>query len=510
MALPKEPRQKMINIMYLVLTALLALNVSSEILNAFKTVRRSLEATNATVNNSTGTIMKSLEEKTSEAATKDRALEWLPKAKQVVALSTSLYDYLEKLKNDIITKAGGKPGDANVSFKEDNLDIVTKMMVKEGEGNKLKALLEKYTTDIKKIDPSIDSAFAQAFIDVSNPPGQDGRTKPWDVAYFNMVPTVAGLTILSKFQNDIKTAENKLVAYCHQKVGEVKVIFDSYSAIVGQSTNYAMPGQEITVTAGIGAFSKNAQPTISINGSSVAIGEKGFAEYKTTATSVGEHSIPVRISFMNQVTGKVEEKVEEIKYTVASPSGASVALDEMNVLYIGWDNKVRVAASGAGDEKVNVSISGAGGSISKTGAGTYIAKVNSLENCTINVTVDGKSAGSFPFRVRNLPDPVGTIGGVPSGDAVTVGQIRAQGGVGAFVKDFPLDVKYTVTSFTLSADNEEGLIDEAPCQGNTWSAQARNILNKLAPGRTVTVDNIRAVGPDGKSRKIPSLVYYTK
>lgn len=511
MALPKEPRQKMINIMYLVLTALLALNVSSEILNAFKTVRRSLEATNATVSNSTATIMKSLEDKTNDVATKDRALEWLPKAKQVVSYSKTLFDYIEKLKNDIITNAGGKPNDPASSFKEDNLDIVTKMMVKGGEGNKLKAMLEKYTADIKKIDPSIDSAFTNAFIDVSNPPGQDGKTKPWDVAYFNMVPTVAGLTILSKFQNDIRTAENKVVAFCHQKVGEVKVIFDSYSAIVGQSTNYAMPGQEITITAGIGAFSKNAQPTISINGTSVPIGEKGFAEYKTNATSVGEHSIPVRISFMNQVTGKMEEKVEEIKYTVASPAGASVALDEMNVLYIGWDNKVRVAASGAGDEKVSVSISGGGGSMSKTGAGTYIARVTTpTESCTINVSVDGKSAGSFPFRVRRIPDPVATIGGVMSGENMTVGQIRAQGGVGAFIKDFPLDIKYSVTSFTLSADNDEGTIDEAACQGYTWSAQARGILNKLTSGRTVTVDNIRAVGPDGQTRKIPSLVYYIK
>ena len=82
--------------------------------------------------------------------------------------------------------------------------------------------------------------------------------------------------------------------------------------------------------------------------------------------------------------------------------------------------------------------------------------------------------------------------------------------VGAFIKDFPLDIKYSVTSFTLSADNDEGTIDEAPCQGNTWSPKALNILRGLVGGRTVTVDNIRAVGPDGQSRKIPSLVYYIK
>ncbi len=510
MSLPKEPRQKMINIMYLVLTALLALNVSSEILNAFKTVNRSLENTNTQVNISTETIMKSLKDKTTEEATKLRALEWFPKAEKVVSTSKALYDYLGSLKIKILTLAGGSSSDPTKSFKEDNLDIVTKLLVKDGEGKKLKTLLEQYSKDIKKIDPEIDSAFKAAFVDVANPPGRDGKTKDWEVAYFHMVPTVAGLTILSKFQNDIKTAENKVVAYCHQKVGEVKVIFDAYAPIVGQSSGYLMPGQELEIKAGIGAYSTNSSPTITIGGSNVALGEGGFALYKTTVNGVGSHTVPVRISYFNQATGKNEVKEVNVEYTVGSPSGASVALDEMNVLYIGWPNKVRVAASGAGDDKVSVSISGGGGSISKTGAGTYIASVTAPTNdCKINVTVDGKTS-SFPFRVREIPNPVATIGGLMSGENMTAGQIKGQGGVGAFIKDFPLDIKYTVTSFTLSADNADGDIDEAPCQGNTWSPKALGIIRGLSAGRTVTVDNIRAVGPDNKSRKIPSLVYYIK
>ena len=511
MSLPKEPRQKMINIMYLVLTALLALNVSSEILNAFKTVNRSLENTNITVNNSTSTIMKSLLDKTTTEETKIRALEWYPKAQQTVSISKTLFDYIGTLKSKILTEAGGSLTDPNKTFKEDNLEIVTRLMVKEGEGKKLFAALQKYKTDILGIDSSIKTEFEKSLnIDLSNPPGRDGKTKEWDYAYFNMVPTVAGLTILSKFQNDIRTAENKVVAFCHSKVGEVKVIFDAYAPIIGQSSGYLMPNQELEIKAGIGAYSKTAQPVISINGQGVAIGPEGYASYKTTVTGVGSHSIPVRISYFNQVTGKTEVAEVPVEYTVGSPSGASVALDEMNVLYIGWDNKVTVAASGGGDEKVQVSINGGGGSISKTGAGKYVARVNSPTNeCTINVTVDGKTS-NFPFRVREIPNPVATIGGVMSGENMTPGQISGQGGVGAFIKDFPLDIKYSVTAFTLSADNADGDIEEAPCQGNLWSPKALGILRGLRAGRTVTVDNIRAVGPDGKSRKIPSLVYYIK
>ena len=138
MSLPKEPRQKMINIMYLVLTALLALNVSSEILNAFKTVRRSLEATNNTVNQSTATIMKSLEDKTTEPETKERADIWFAKAQKIVKYSADLNNYIEGIKNEIIKEAGGTPG-ALSGFKEDNLDIVTRMMVKQGRGKDLLA-----------------------------------------------------------------------------------------------------------------------------------------------------------------------------------------------------------------------------------------------------------------------------------------------------------------------------------------------------------------------------------
>src|SRR4030095_12544140 len=102
MALPREPRQKMINMMYLVLTALLALNVSSEILNAFKTVNRSLETTNGTINNSTTDIMTSLADKKNQPETKDRATEWYAKAQQVQGYATTTYDYIQKLKDDIL------------------------------------------------------------------------------------------------------------------------------------------------------------------------------------------------------------------------------------------------------------------------------------------------------------------------------------------------------------------------------------------------------------------------
>jgi gliding motility-associated protein GldM len=218
-----------------------------------------------------------------------------------------------------------------------------------------------------------------------------------------------------------------VIQFCHNKVGEVAVRFDTYTAIVGQSSNYVMPGQDIEITAGVGAFSKAALPQIVIGGSNVNIGEDGTAKTKLPGGSNGDHSIPVRITYTDQ-DGKQQVINQEVKYTVGQ-ANASIALDKMNVLYIGVNNPVTIAASGGGDDKVQPSITGGGGSIQKVGAGKYVVRVSSVtDDCKITVSVDGKVAGVSQFRVRTIPTPVATVGGYASGDNVAAGAFRAQAG----------------------------------------------------------------------------------
>ncbi|TCJ14268.1 gliding motility protein GldM [Flaviaesturariibacter flavus] len=513
MALPKEPRQKMINLMYLVLTALLALNVSAEILNAFRTVDNSLQKTNATVNASTEQIIASLQEKISDPSSRAKAEIWLPKAQNAQAMSKDMFNYIQQLRAKILTAADFDPkrikdGKPDSSFRADNLDIATRIMVEEGEGKKLFAKLREYRDRLLAIDPLIAKEFANSLqIDLNMPVTQDKSNKTLEAAYFHMVPTVAAITILSKFQNDVKTSENKVVAFCHEQVGKVTVRYDTFAAIVGQNTNYVMPGQEIEINAGVGAFSKAAAPQITINGQGAPLGADGQATLKVAGGGLGKHSVPVVIRFQDQ-DGKMQTVTKNIEYTVGQ-ANASIALDKMNVLYIGVDNPVTIAASGGGDDRISASISN--GSITKVSAGKYNVRVNNQSDDTkITVTVDGKVAGISSFRVRNIPDPIAQVGSYPSGENVNAGAFKAQAGVAAYIKDFPFDIKYQVTSFTLTADNAEGDIEEAPCTGNTWSPKAQSIIRGLAAGRTVTIDGIRAIGPDGRTRKLPSLVYYIK
>src|SRR5829696_6552243 len=311
MALPKEPRQKMINLMYLVLTALLALNVSAEILNAFKTVDNSLDKTNNTINTSTANVMESFKLKLNDPTTKEKAALWYPKADQAQKLTTEMYNYIENLRASIKKEAGfdpiAKKGDS--TYKEDNQDIATRIMVKEGKGKELQQKMATYRAEmLKLVTPDKKAEFEKGMqVDVSLPKGLEGGSKTWEDAYFHMVPTVAALTILRKFENDVKTTENRIVNHLHEQVGKVEVVFDSFEAIVGQNSKYLMPGQELEINAGLGAFSKSKVPTITIGGANVPTNEKGMAVYKTAAGAIGQHTIPVTVAFLDQ-DGKPQER----------------------------------------------------------------------------------------------------------------------------------------------------------------------------------------------------------
>src|SRR5688500_15346361 len=200
MAIPREPRQKMINMMYLVLTALLALNVSSEILNAFKTVNNSLQNSNTTVSASTQSVMSSLLEKTKKAESAEKANYWYPKAQQVQTLAKGVDDFIVDLKSRIMTAAKYDPS----GTKEkgiDNLEAATRIMVDKGESKALLKMLTDYRAGILKIDPAITKEFEKSLsIDLEMPKTRNKGNNTWEAAYFRMVPTIAALTILSKFQ----------------------------------------------------------------------------------------------------------------------------------------------------------------------------------------------------------------------------------------------------------------------------------------------------------------------
>jgi gliding motility-associated protein GldM len=485
----------MINIMYLVLTAILALNVSAEVIEAFKTVDKSLVNSNNNIEASNGTLFKSLAAKLSDPQSQANAQKWAPKADQVKKLSDDLNNYIEELKKELKKGAGlrmkEKDGKQVEDFKEDNLDASTRLFETAGKGKEFEAKLNAYKAAVLAIDPEIKTAFSNNFPVNADPiVGKEGTTKDFTSAYFHMTPTVAALTMLSKFQNNIKNAENQVVTFCHNKVGEVKVIYDKFAAIVGQSSNYVMPGEKISITAGVGAFSTAAQPQITIGGTSVPVNAEGVAVREFSADGSGAKSVPVSVTY-TKPDGTKETKSYSMPYTVGTPGGAAVMLDKMNVFYIGVDNPVTIS-SGKGWDKSNAT--GNGCSLSGSGSNRTV-RVSGGTTCSITVTAEGSAPKSFPFRIKRIPDPVFKIGDGKS--RMPAVAFKNQQYCRADLENFDFDLKFSIVSATVyfGGANFANVVP-ATINGNGLASIA-NLIQRCGPGSSISFENIKVSGPDG-------------
>lgn len=510
MSLPKEPRQKMINMMYLVLTALLALNVSSEILNAFKTVNSSILHANEVVDDKNATTYKSFQAKLKDAKTAEKAAAWWPKAEQAKNLSAEMSKYIEDLKTELKKESKGENiGTAEEKFAEDNLEASTRLLVEGPRGKELEKRLIEYKNKMLGIIPELKAEFAQTLpLDMEVPKSQTGSlpNNDWATSYFHMTPTVAAVTILSKFQNDVKNSEAQIVDYCHKMIGEVEVIFDEFQAFAGTNSQYLMPGQELEITAGVGAFSKAAKPTIFVNGSNVPLNNEGTAVYKTVVNGAGEHVVNVKIEYYKP-DGTKAIKERPVKYTVGVPSGSSIFLEKMNVMYVGVDNPLTISAGSAGREKMKASFTA--GSLSSAGGDRYIAKPTQVGPAEIRINVDGKTA-SFPIRCKVLPDPTATVGG-KKGGSVGAADFKVQGGLLARLLDSEFDAPFQVVGYRVGANGGSfSVYKEAANEGPRWNGAAANIINQAGPGTSIFFDQIRVKGPDGKVRELPTLAFQLK
>ena len=261
MALPKEPRQKMINIMYLVLTAILALNVSSEILNAFKTIDDSFLKSNDGLKARSAKLISDFDAE-QNAQFADKIVIWKPRAQKVRDLSDSAYEYIEMLKSDLKKESGQKV--PNGEFKEDDLEASTRMFLngKEGQtkGEQLYEMLSKYKASLTAIDISLAKQVSNLpeFTNVPKSYNKDdakllANMKPaqkWANTYFHMTPTVASLAILSKFQNDIRNSQTNLIEFCYSQISSVSLPIDQFAVISSPNATVVMSGDEGAITAG--------------------------------------------------------------------------------------------------------------------------------------------------------------------------------------------------------------------------------------------------------------------
>jgi gliding motility-associated protein GldM len=484
MALPKEPRQKMINIMYLVLTALLALNVSAEVIEAFRTVDKSLLKSNTNIDSGNDALFSSLKAKTTESGVdKEKLAKWTGHANEAKKLSDELFNYIEGLKKELKTASGLKLKDGVEEFKMDDLNASSRLMDNQKKGKELDDKLKAYRAAMLAIDPELNDEFKNTLaVEVDN-------TKDATTPSFRMMPTVAAVTLLSKFQNNVKNAENQVVTACHNKVGQVKIIYDQFKPIIGTSSTYLMPGEEMEVTAGIGSFSKDAAPTITINGVSQSANSDGVAIRKFPVSGSG--SVNVTMTY-TKPDGTKGTETKSIPYTVGVPGGSAVMLDKMNAFYIGLDNPITIG-SPKGWDKTQVSISG--GSFSGGSNGKRTVSVTTPGTASITVAAEGSTPTTFPFRVLRVPDPVFKVGdGKPRQPSVSV---KNQQFCRAELENFVYDTKFSVVSATVYFSGA-GFpnVATASINGNGLGSLSA-LMARCMPGSVITFDNVKVTGPGG-------------
>jgi gliding motility-associated protein GldM len=504
MALPKEPRQKMINIMYLVLTAMLALNVSAEILNAFKTVKTSLEHSSNAIEDKNVQIFKSFDQMLKDPTKALKANEWYPYAQKAKTLSDDAYKYIEALKMELMREAGYNPP-KDTAFKMDDLDAATRLLVEQKKkGPELLKKLTDFKTQLLALHPDITAEFKSTLpIDLSIPVTQNKEIKTWEGAYFHMTPAIAALTILSKFQNDIRNSEVAVVEYCHKQVGEVEVVYDQFKAIANASASYVMPDEEIVINAGVGAFSSAAKPSVTVDGSGTQALPDGSYEYKFKApTAAGEYTKKVRVSFVKP-DGTTATVDKDIKYTVGQLAGLTVSTDATRVFYSGGlSNPLSVTGAG-GSEKIQLSVDGPGITVEKLSGGNYAIKCTQPGTAIVKAT-DGKTTQEFKIPIKRVPDPVATVNGKQGGD-MAAATFRAAGGVAAKLKDFIFEgYSFKVVSFAMyfTGTGFEEKNEVVEVNGNAFNAEARKFMGRCASGTTVIIGAIKVADQIGNVREL--------
>jgi gliding motility-associated protein GldM len=524
MSLPKEPRQRMINFMYLVLTAMLALNVSSEIINAFKIVNSSLVLSNKMISEKNHEIYRAFDNMATDPRTMEKAAIWKPKAEQVKQLSTDMYNYIEQLQHEVKTESRLKVVNGEETFSYDNLNVPTRLMEKKGKGRELYEKLVEYRRNVlsvlsannftdevlqKQVERDAELFRKTIPIDLTAPVGNYGTVYPndaggWTSGNFYMTPSIAAVTILSKLQNDVKNTEARLVDYCYKQINSVEYIFDNFQAIAQANTSYAMPGDEIEITAGIGAFSNAAKPDIIINGEKVPLTTKGTAVWKTKAAGEGKKVVDVTIEY-TKPDGTRSSENRQVTYEVGRPAGVAVSPNKMNVLYLGVENPLTITA-GVGSEKVNATFGT--GEIRRNGGNQWTAIPKTAGMQTIDVTADGKTT-PVTFRVRRLPDPYAYVGG-RRGGAISSAIFKAQGGMIAKLES-EFDVEFKVISYKVGAmGGPIPYYQQQQNYGAVWSGAAKKLIELARPGTAVFFDDIKVVGPDGTERELPQMSFNLK
>jgi gliding motility-associated protein GldM len=493
-----SPRQKMINMMYLVLTALLALNVSREVMDAFYEVMLGQQASIETVENQNSSLYSAFNSAANDNEAK--AGPWRDKAVQVKQKADNLYNMIEDMKDELVLRSGGEDEEVPGKPKKmDDREVSPNYFLIEQNGPKLKSAMADFRDFLKQEsagNSSLQDALDHTF-DLSDHM-HDGASITWEAAKFEHYPLISVMTFLTGMQSDIRTSEANVIDHLYTNINARDIKVTGVMPIVIPKSTFVTQGDKYEAQVLLAAFDDTQDPTFVINGQEINAEDivNGVANISFPATGNGTKTWNGEIRLLTN--GEVKTfPIGEQSYNVAPPS-VVISPTKMNVLYRGVDNPLEISVPGV--DPSNLIVNGPG--VKKSGS-EYIADVTRNSGGTMKIAVsvreaDGstKSMGSKEFRVKNLPDAAGEIFGKSEG--LMSANLIKKAKVEAKFNNFDFELPLKVTSFQII------IPPFAPidCKGNTLNSNAKAALDKAKPGTPVIIRNIKAATEKGIKPKV--------
>lgn len=509
-----SPRQKMINLMYVVLMAMLAMNVSSDVLNGFTVIGDGL--TNSTDNATLQNEAIYDDFAAQMAKNPEKVRPWFEKAQYVKMQSDSLFNFAESLKLRIVRMADGKDADVRNIKNKENLEPATQVMLSPtvGEGHHLFDLINGYREEIlAMVTDSMQRQIIEGNFSTEVPLKGKALGKNWEEYNFENMPVAAAVTSLTKLQNDVRHAESEVLHTLVTGIDATDVRVNEMTAYVIPTTQNVVRGGRFTGRVIMAAVDTTARPSIYI-GDKLMEGENGW--FEVPANSTGDYTFQGRIEMVDG-SGETVSRDFSQKYTVVDPI-ATVSATMMNVLYAGYDNPIAVSVPGVPTNKVSARISNGNGTL-RAVAGGYIARPAKIgQDVVISVTADmngrQQSMGDYKYRVRQLPDPTPMIEYVDAngstqryrggGTKIPKQSLLKSDGIIAAIDDGLLNIGFKVLSFEMVTFDNMGNAMPEVSEGASFSNRQKATMNKLSRGKRFYISNVKAQGPDGVQRQLNS------
>ena len=489
----QTPRQKMINLMYLVFIAMLALNMSKEVLTAFGLMNEQFEESNTQAKKTNKDLYTVLEQKASESPKFEEAKQI---ADRVKTISNSFYTYIEGLKNDITKHFEKEDGKLPYEAMDKGEMIDEAWFAGDGyskKGKEIVATINKYKSDMiaafgtenkyNALKEEIKSKF-----DTDDIKNNEGVKMSYLDYHFKGFPAIASLTKLSAMQNNVETIEASVYNIALGKAAVEVASMNNYKAIVVTDKSAFFSGEEVTGKVVLGRYDDETVPTrVEIKGGTYEM-ENGQAKFKINAGSIGEQEINGKFVFQEDGE-ELEIPIEGNYVVVPKPNEATISADKMNSVYRGVENPMTISFAGISENNVKANAQGLR-SAGKAGKYTWDVTGVSGTEATISVTgtlPDGTTVSSKKmFKVRDIPRPVPIIRGKESSHKGRA-QDLAVSTINVGFPDFVYDVKVQVLSFELYVPGNAGMI----IQGDRFDARAKAAIEGAKRGDQISIRNIK-------------------